>query len=485
MGCGAINESPNEPPNEDEEKDEANDSKDKEESQKQEKYKNSKKKNESFNFDEVTINHFNHFNEEEISLILERAKSVNLDSNFSFLFSKFEVDYSDKDLNKTNTVICKEYLVCYVNPSYTGNFGYESQAIGFCPKSVKLDYCAIKDKKKFAQMKNNGKIISVLQIEEGDKDENYKHIMVFEFVYKIIQIKMYGMRVIDIFYDEKPMSCSISIRYDKNIFNIISNDDSAEITNNSLYLFDSNKFCLTLIDKNNVISIKKDESKISKLVYEKFSPDEIKQINNTLKSMNIKPLEKNLIYEKMIHNLNENKDYVKGFLLIFQPSFDKNYFDLNEGIDMAPDSVDFLITQLKINDILLTNLKELGEKQDKPDNYYESSNTSHHYNIRTNDDFILFEFELEGIESKNNKNEIEYNLDAKKIFNFFLELETSYKFEIILNNHEVYFDNEKKYNYKYEKTKDKIKFEGVWKLKTWNNKESKKILPNEFVIKKN
>ena len=437
----------------------------------------------TYNFDEKTLNYFKHFKEEEINLILERKKSLKSNENFTFLYSKFEVDYTDKNLSKNSTVLCTEFLVCYVNPEYTGNFGYESQVIGFCPNNVKLDHCCIKDKNVFAQMKNNGKIITILQIAEENKDETYKDIMIFEFVYHISQIKMYGMRIIDIYYDQKPMTCSISIKYDKNIFSINSSDDSAEDKTN-FYLFNKKKFCLTLIDKNNVISIKKDNSKISNLIHSKFTSDEIKQINNSLKNMNIKPLQRNLIYEKMIHNLDNNKDTVKGCLLVFQPSFEKTFFDMCEGIDTSPDYVDFIINELKINDELLVNIKHLEEKECRPENYYESSNTSHHYNISSNDDFILFEFELEGIGLQKNKNEVEYNLDAKKIFNLFLEYGTLYKFEIELNDHNVYFNDDDTYKYKYDKSKNKITFEGVWQLKEWKNKESKKILPNEFVIKK-
>ena len=437
----------------------------------------------TYNFDEKTLNYFKHFKEEEINLILERKKSLKSNENFTFLYSKFEVDYTDKNLSKNSTVLCTEFLVCYVNPEYTGNFGYESQVIGFCPNNVKLDHCCIKDKNVFAQMQNNGKIITILQIAEENKDETYKDIMIFEFVYHISQIKMYGMRIIDIYYDQKPMTCSISIKYDKNIFSINSSDDSAEDKTN-FYLFNKKKFCLTLIDKNNVISIKKDNSKISNLIHSKFTSDEIKQINNSLKNMNIKPLQRNLIYEKMIHNLDNNKDTVKGCLLVFQPSFEKTFFDMCEGIDTSPDYVDFIINELKINDELLVNIKHLEEKECRPENYYESSNTSHHYNISSNDDFILFEFELEGIGLQKNKNEVEYNLDAKKIFNLYLDYGTLYKFEIELNDHNVYFNDDDTYKYKYDKSKKKITFEGVWQFKEWNNKESKKILPNEFVIKK-
>lgn len=438
---------------------------------------------ESHNFDEPTLNYFKHFKEEEINLILERKKSLKSNDNFTFLYSKFEVDYTDKNLSKNNTVLCTEFLVCYVNPEYTGNFGYESQVIGFSPKDIKLDHCCIKDKKICAQMKNNGKIITILQIAEEDKDETYKDIMIFEFVYHITQIKMYGMRIIDIYYEQKPMSCSISIKYDKNSFSINSSDNSAEDKTN-FYLFNKKKFCLTLIDKNNIINIKKDNNKISSLIYSKFTSDEMKQINNALKNMLIKPLQRNLIYEKMIHILENNKDTVKGCLLVFQPSFEKTFFDMCEGVDTSPDHVDFLIKELKINDELLVNIKYLEEKENRPENYYESSITSHHYNISSNDDFILIEFELEGIESHKNKNEVEYNLDAKKIFNLFLDYGTLYKFEIELNNHNVFFNDDDTYKYKYDKSKKKITFEGVWPLKEWKNKESKKILPNEFIIKK-
>ena len=484
MGCGAVETSNND--QRDEKEDDKKQSElysDKNSYSENVNNQTSSTPKETYNFDENTLNYFKHFKEKEINLILERKKSLKSNENFTFLYSKFDVDYTDKNLSKNSTVLCTEFLVCYVNPEYTGNFGYESQAIGFCPNNVKLDHCCIKDKNVCAQMKNDGKIITILQIAEENKDETYKDIMIFEFVYHISQIKMYGMRIIDIYYDQKPMTCSISIKYDKNIFSINSSDDSAEDKTN-FYLFNKKKFCLNLIDKNNVISIKKDNSKISNLIHSKFTLDEIKQINNSLKNMNIKPLQRNLIYEKMIHNLDNNKDIVKGCLLVFQPSFEKTFFDMCEGIDASPDNVDFIIRELKVNDELLVNIKNLEEKESRPENYYESSNTSHHYNISSNDDFILFEFELEGIGSQKNKNEVEYNLDAKKIFNLFLDYGTLYKFEIELNDHNVYFNDDETYKYKYDKSKKKITFEGVWQLKEWKNKESKKILPNEFVIKK-
>lgn len=470
MGCGGVKESNNDPNLSKEEEKEEEESK--------------KKEKKTYNFDKHTINYFNHFTEEEIDLILEKKESVNKKESFSFLYSKFDVNYLDKKLSKNNIIECKEYLVSYVNPNYVGNFGYESQIIGFCPEKVSLEYCRIKNEKVYAKMKNNGKIISVLIIEETHKDEEIKDIMVFEFVYNIAQLKMYGMRIIDIIYEE-PMSCSILIKYDKKEFIIKSNDNSEDNSKNKFYLFNKDKICLVLNDINNNISIESAGSKISKLLYDTFSEDEIKKINSSLQKMDIKPYEKNIIYEKMTHNLKNNKDYVKGNILIFYPSFEKNYFYLCEGINKTPDHVDFLVNELKVNSELLINMKKVdGKNHRKPENYYESTNTSHRYIISTKDDFILFEFELEGIDSQEDEDEIHYNLDARNIFNFYLNNGSSYKFEIVLNKHEVFFIDDDTYKYKYKKTKENITFEGVWTLKEWDNKKSKKYLPNELVIKK-
>ena len=482
MGCGSES-STNENNNKVEKIDE-------EEKEKTETLENKSKESElkkSSNFDKHTKNYFKNFDENEISLILERKKLIDSEINFVFLYSKFDIDYTDKNYNKTKSLICKEYLVCYVNPNYTGNFGYESQIIGFCPDKISLEYCSIQDKKVPTKMRNTGKIICVLIIEENYKDDILNDIMIFEFSYKITQLKKYGMSVIDVHYKEKPLSGSIMINYDSKLFKILSCEKSEDDSKNKFYISNKDKYSLIVMDKNNDLSIKKDGTgrTIDKLIYEKFSEEEIKSINNSLKNMIFKPFENNIIYEKMVHNLKDNKDSVKGYILIFHPSFDKNYFELCEGVDKRYDKVDFLVNKLKVNDKLLINIKKNDEKNRiKPENYYESTYNSHRYNIRSNDDFILFEFDLEGIDSEKNNEEIEYNLDGKKIFNFYLNYEASYKFEIILNHHEVYFKDDKTYKYKYKKTKETITFEGIWKLKKWDNKKSKKYLPDELVIKR-
>ena len=101
-------------------------------------------KDENYDFDKETKEYFSNFNDKEISLILSRRKLINTRNNFSFLYSKFLVIYNDKFLSQSNTVLCTEFLVCYINPEYFGNFGYESQISGFFPKKITLEQCFIK-----------------------------------------------------------------------------------------------------------------------------------------------------------------------------------------------------------------------------------------------------------------------------------------------------------------------------------------------------
>ena len=305
MGCSNVEEK--------EEKVEKNekDEKDEKEIEKEEEDK------ESHNLDKETLDYFSNFNEKEISLILSKRKTINNKNNFFFLYSKFEVIYNDKFLSKKNKILCTEFLACYINPNYIGNFGYESQIVGFFPKSVKLIECYIKEKKIEAKMINNGKIISVLKIKEDYKNNLMNDIIIFEFIYNIVQIKDYGIRLININYQEDLLTCSMKIKYDEDKFSINSDDKSASFNKNELYIFNKNKFCLTLIDKDNIISLNDKKNKINKLINNKFTYEEIQKINNCLKDLNIKPLKTNLIYEKIKHELYNKTDYIEGSLLIY------------------------------------------------------------------------------------------------------------------------------------------------------------------------
>ena len=473
MGCDDAKEKETVPEKKEEEKEDIKSNEEEKEKEKEE------EESSSGDIDSKLKEYFSAFNDKEISLILKKLESINKKLNFSFLYSKLEVIYDDKSLIKSGKILCSEFIAYYINPEYTGNFGYESQIIGFFPKKVNLIHCYLKDKKMEAKMINTGKIISVLKIEEDDKKNTIKDIAVFEFVYHIKQIKNYGLRVININYNNNLMACSMRIKYDKNKFTIKSNDESAKIKDNEVYIFNKNNIRLTLIDANNSIDLSNKKNKIINLLNNKFEEDEIKEINDALNNMIIKPLETNLIYEKIIHELTNQKDYVKGFLLILHPSFEKEYFNIFQVISNIENETNFKIGELKINDQLIFNLNKI-DKYANSDNYYKLSNNSYYYNISTREDFILFEFYLEA-NSKKAKKDIKYKLDPKSLFNINFNFGTLFKYIIILNGNKVDFGN--KNEYKYKETDDKIIFDGKWKMESYDEKKYEKVLPKEISIK--
>ena len=225
--------------------------------------KESEDEESSINIDKETKEYFSNFENKEISLILSRRKLINEKNNFSFLFSRFEAIYNDKFLSKKNKILCTEFLACYINPKYTGNFGYESQISGFFPKKITLENCFIKGNKIEAKMINTGKIVSVLKIDEENKKGLMNNIMVFEFVYHIIQIKNYGIRLINIEYTDELLTCSMKIKYNEEKFTIKSNEKKVSSKQNEFYIFNKNKFRLILTDQNNKISINDKENKIN------------------------------------------------------------------------------------------------------------------------------------------------------------------------------------------------------------------------------
>ena len=202
-----------------------------------------------------------------------------------------------------------------------------------------------------------------------------------------------------------------------------------------------------------------------------------------MKEINIKPLKPNLIYEKLKIELHEEKDYIEGSLLIFQPSFEKYYFDLFDIIKTNQSDIIVKLCELKINNNTIINLNSSKTYNSKSYDYYKSSNNSQYYNISTKEDFNLFEFQLEvfGTNSENKKRK--YNFDPKNIFKLYFSKGSYYYFEIILNSIKVSFEN--KENYKSKKEDDKIIFEGKWELDDFDENKNDQSLPKDIIMKIN
>ena len=78
-------------------------------------------------------------------------------------------------------------------------------------------------------------------------------------------------------------------------------------------------------DKNQKINI---DNELNQKIISKFSDDEIKQINFSLNEMNIKFQTDNFIYHKVIHNIKNNKDFIKIYYISFIPHIDRKYGDV-------------------------------------------------------------------------------------------------------------------------------------------------------------
>ena len=88
----------------------------------------------------------------------------------------------------------------------------------------------------------------------------------------------------------------------------------------------------------------------------KFSPEEIKQINFSLNTIEYYYDSRHLIYQKVIHNIKDNKDYIKIYYLVFyphNPSGDSGGISSN---DSGPQPI--IIKRFTINNLLVKNEKK-------------------------------------------------------------------------------------------------------------------------------
>ena len=205
----------------------------------------------------------------------------------------------------------------------------------------------------------------------------------------------------------------------------------------------------------------------------KFSPEDIKQINFSLNTIEYHYDYRHLIYHKVIHNIKDNKDYIKIYYVVYyphNPSGDQGGISAIDSGSPQP----IIIKKFTINDLLVkkNNADEYGneyneneeEKEEENVNeeeiemynngYYVSNHNAIEFDLMTNEIWALYEFECESNEN------LDYfqlncdsfgNIDKKTIYG------GSYKYEIILNGHSIKFSNP---DFKYSVKDDKIILEG-------------------------
>ena len=386
------------------------------------------------------------------------------------LIRKVDFNFTQKN------VVLKEYMVLYLGDDFTKDIvEYDYiPTIHFLSKYFKKK--EYNEFLKYAKVNNDNKAVMSLECKEVKEYENYENsemvvktflkfkilerdektnLITLEFCYNIKFIyDNYGFLFFNFDYTDKDwVTTTMTFSFDKNfIIGIYSDGDFKEISEYKLYSFNINDVKLLLRNKDVKIKI---ENELDKQLISKFSAEEINQINTSLNL--IKYTEGNhLVYQKVIHNIDNNQDKILIYDIIFSPRDTNNSDEIeNPYDDDDENSISWLevsrpqpivINQFKINNVIVKKKQKDGneENNSKPNKeekkvvrgFYCSEENYIKYAYEFMGTIGLFEFDCEGVYSCNNNFQINYNNFARI---YGLLYGGSFKYEIILNGNKVKF----------------------------------------------
>ena len=422
--------------------------------------------------------------EKEIKNEIEKGEN-----EFYPLFRKIEMD-----LTKKETII-KDILVLYIPSNYgKDTLKYEGiPAIDYICSEIKKE---IEPNKyiKNAKINNSKKAIKHFECKQNPRKkyisyltflefsvsqrDKEKNLFTIEICFKVKLDNKYGLYHcgFNMGYGEGKnlKNSTFSFIFDDNYMVChIHKDDFDEISKYKLYSFNKENISITFKNKKIIMNIEKE---LNKECLSKFSPEEIKQINDSLNKIEFHYGFRHLIYQKVIHNIRDNKDYIKVYYIVFYPHYEGSC----DGTETYPVSREqpIIVQKFTINNLLVKKEKkyrtdyddvddEYKKNKEEPneevneegiemfeDGYYISSNNLIGFYIMFSGIWGLYEFDCESNEKLdyfqlncNNLGEVDLNI----IYG------ASYKYEIILNGHKIQFINE---NIKYSVKNGKIVLEG-------------------------
>ena len=277
-----------------------------------------------------------------------------------------------------------------------------------------------------------------------------KNLIIIESSYNLEFEAYYGYYALYLLDNSIPISLSLIVNDDFVIINDLKKFH--KISKSELFsIFEEKR---PEFDLKNT-KIKNDiRNEIDKKLLSSFSDKEIEQINLSFNQMEFDDTA-HLIYHKVIHNIKNNKDYIKYYGIVFRPYI---YFNRGAaGTDYYGGVEPIIVKKFKINDKLVKNEEEEGE--DCSENDYGGTGSflsnnkrlelKHHYQ----DNFSVLEIDCES-----NENVDYFKLNFTQFLHI-MDIRTgiSFKYEIILNGNSVKFSNE---DFKYNIINDKITIEG-------------------------
>ena len=331
--------------------------------------------------------------------------------------------------------------------------------------------------------KRDTSYIGHLEFNVTSKDKE-KNLITLETNYNIRNNDKYGF--IDITYDYEYYGNRYDDPLKQSSFSFIINENFKpynfekelfiENSKYNLFAFNQGYMLVNFRDKRIKLNI---ENELNKDLLSPFSNEEIKKINNCLNNMEMNYQTTNLIYQKVIHNIKDNKNYTKIYDIVFYPHIS----DHTGGPSSERSPQPIIVKKFKINNLLVKKekkyehyLNEDEERQDEEDNidepeeeneeglelfkngYYVSNHNTKGFREIFDGFFAVYEFDCVSNEK------LDYF--ALNCFDpglgfiaYQIIYGASYKYEIILNGNKIDFPNNK--DFKYTIINDKILLEGT------------------------
>ena len=412
-----------------------------------------------------SLNQSTFFTKEEISQIFVTKKIVGTKYTVCPLFTKLCIDYTEQSFKNKGELNAKEYTVYYVSNSFNGKISHSSNLEGLVGSGAKCSYCKIKGQE--IEFTNNLFKIDT-NINHIHRDHEDNELIYFEFNYVFKQLDHFGIRILNINFDNNELiQGSISIKYDKSQYSIISADPN--IVNQSqiegvFEVVNKKKFLLFL--KQNSIQWNIDflDKKIVDAINKTLDSSEKASLNDALNStydlMKIDPMEINILYLKVHHFISNGKDIVKGWMLLFQPAFTGNTLSFQKEEDIEPY---FIIKNIKINGQEAKKINNVDSINIKT-NYYVSDKNINYFKFSSEIFFAFLEFTMEAVNISSKNNEYKYYLDPRLILGLKLHVGSHYRYIIETGNNTFVDFNLPEDAYPHTKDGNKFIYTGEYKI---------------------
>ena len=418
----------------------------------------------------ASINQSTIFTPEEMSQIFTSKKRVGVGTQYKVcpLFTKIYIDYTDNVFKKTGELNAKEHVVYYVSSNFKGQITHSSSLAGLMGSDIRCSYCKIKEQN--VEYNTNQNFKTDINLSSTYRDNEDYELVYFEFNYVFKQIEHFGIRILNINFDDNELiQGSISIKYDKRQYNVISADPNIENKNKSkiegvFEVFNKKKFLLFLKQNSVKWSINFLDKKIADVINRTLDSAEKTLLNEALYStydlMKINPFDTNIIFYQVHHFITNGVDNVKGWMLLYQPIFTGKslFFQKEEFIEPY-----FIIKNMSVNGEEAKRFNDVNSINIE-NNYYVSDKKTNYFKFSSENYFAFLELSMEASDISTKNNEYKYYLDPRLILGLKLHVGSHYRYIIETGKNTIAEFNLPDEAYPHKKEGNKYIFNGEYKI---------------------